>query len=69
MMAAFLAGRALRRALVIKKMKKLGATSQETAKWPSELGYSAKELRFLKRWVKETPDGRFFIECKNGKHC
>lgn len=68
-MAAYLAGRATRRWSVIKNIKKLGATSLKTGKHHEELGYSIKELRSLKRWVKETLDGRFYVPCEDGKHC
>ena len=56
-------------ARVLRKIKKAGAVSEETAKTAEELGLREKDLKRLKRWVKETPDGRFYVPCKDKKHC
>jgi hypothetical protein len=67
-----------------KKLKEVGATSEETAKTIEELkqhGLSQPCINFLKdslrrglariagNKIKETSDGRYYIECKDGKHC
>lgn len=54
---------------ILNKIKRAGAVSEKTAKTASELGLKEFDLRRLKRWVKETSDGRYYVECKDGKHC
>ncbi|MEM2995734.1 MAG: hypothetical protein QXI91_06975, partial [Candidatus Bathyarchaeia archaeon] len=53
------------------KIKKLGATSEETAKKPEELGIEERVLKILvSDWgVKRTSDGRYYVECEDEKHC
>lgn len=55
----------------IKKIKEAGAISEETAKTSKELGIGESTLRYLVsvKDVKKTEDGRYYIECKDGKHC
>lgn len=55
----------------IKKIKEAGAISEETAKTSKELGIGESTLRYLVsvKDVKKTSDGRYYIECKDGKHC
>ncbi|MCJ7423947.1 hypothetical protein MUP01_06720 [Candidatus Bathyarchaeota archaeon] len=71
-MAGLLVGLAIRSELAKKKMKKLGAVSEETAKKPEELGI---EQRLLKHdmakihGIRRTEDGRYYVECKDGKQC
>jgi len=54
-----------------RKLKKAKATSEETAKNPEELGISVDALEKLEKWglVKRTKDGRYYIQCKDKKHC
>ncbi len=72
MMAGVLVGLAIRAEWAKEKMKKLGAISEETAKKPEELRI---EEFFLKNniaqihRIKRTNDGRYYVECKDGKHC
>jgi hypothetical protein len=54
---------------ILDKIKRAGAVSEKTAKTASELGLRSGDLKRLKRWVKETSDGRFYVECKDKKHC
>jgi hypothetical protein len=42
-----------------RKLKKAGATSEETAKTPRELGLREKWLELP--GVKKTPDGRYYL--------
>jgi hypothetical protein len=71
-MAGLIAGLAIRAELIKKKMKRLGATSEETARKPEELQV---EERLLKnnvarvRGIKRTKDGRYYVECKDMEHC
>jgi hypothetical protein len=56
------------------KLRKAGAVSKETAKTIEELGLSGREKRTLKRnvWIgkiKETEDGRYYVPCRDMKHC
>ncbi len=53
----------------VNKIKKAGAVSEETAKTPAELGLREWDLKRMKRWVRETSDGRFYVYCSDGKHC
>lgn len=50
-----------------RKPKKAGATSEETAKTPGELGVKEKWLKTP--GVIATMDGRYYIVCKDEKHC
>ena len=70
-MAALLAGLALRYRLAKAQMKKLGGVSEERAKTPEQLGIEEWVLEKLTegRGAKRTKDGRYYIECKDGKHC
>jgi hypothetical protein len=58
-----------------KKIRRKGAVSVETAITPEEAGITSKrELGWLNRLVKEgkikeTSDGRYYIECEDGKYC
>lgn len=58
-----------------KKIRRKGAVSVETAITPEEARITSKrELGWLNRLVKEgkikeKSDGRYYIECKDGKHC
>ena len=69
---------------LLKKLKEVGATSEETAKTIEELkqhGLSQPCINFLKdllrrglaritgNKIKETLDGRYYIECKDKKYC
>ncbi len=55
----------------IKNIKEAGAISEETAKTSKELGIGESTLRYLVsvKDVKKTEDGRYYIECEDGKHC
>ena len=70
-MAGFFAGVYIGLGLAREKMKKLGATSEETAKKPEELGIEERILKILTSdWgVKRTSNGRYYVDCKDGKHC
>jgi hypothetical protein len=68
-MAGAIAGSQIGLARTLRKIKNAGATSEETAKTASELCLRSDDLKRLKRWIKETSDGRFYVECKDGKHC
>lgn len=68
-MAGAIAGFQIGLARTLRKIKNTGATSEETAKTASELGLRSDDLKRLKRWVKETSDGRFYVECNDKKHC
>lgn len=72
-MVAVLAGVGVGHILTRNKIKKLGATSEETAKKPEELGIEEWLLKRLTQSkgldVKRTSDGRYYVECKDGKHC
>jgi len=54
---------------LVKKLKKAGAISKETAKTVEELGLSKLEIREIKRisrytlskTIKETEDGRYYV--------
>jgi hypothetical protein len=67
-----------------KKLREIGAVSEETAVKPEELkniGLSRPHLNFLKSPlrrrlaqiardnIRETSDGRYYIICEDGKHC
>ena len=69
---AFLAGLGIRCNLAKAKMKNVGATSEETAKKPEELDIKEWVLNCglaKLRGIKRTEDGRYYVECKDGKHC
>jgi hypothetical protein len=59
-MAAF-AGFQIGLARTLRKIKNAGAVSEETAKTAEKLGLREKDLKRLKRWVKETEDGRYYV--------
>jgi len=64
-MAGLLAGLGVRCELVKKKMKQLGAVSEETAKKPEELGIDEWILNHYLakiRGIKRTEDGRYYVE-------
>lgn len=52
-------------ARIVNKVKKAGAVSEETAKTPSQLNLMEGDLKRMRRWIKETSDGRFYAECRN----
>jgi hypothetical protein len=55
---------------MLRRIKEAGATSEDIAKTPEELGLREADLKRLKKWgVHRTEDGRYFVECKDGKHC
>jgi len=70
---AFLAGVGIGHRLTRNKIKKLGAISEETAKKPEELGVEEWLLKRITEskglGVKRTSDGRYYVECKDKKHC
>ncbi len=70
-MAGVLAGGSIAKAMTIRKMKKSEATSEENAKKPEELGVHRSYLDRLVKLgrVKRTEDDRYYVECKDGKHC
>jgi len=55
-------------ARVRRKLKEAGAFSEKTAKTPKELGIS-KEKWLEIPGVKKTRDGRYYVQCKDKKHC
>ena len=64
-MAGALAGMAIRAELIKKKMKELGAISEETAKTPKELGVDEWFLTsgIAKiHGIKGTQDGRYYVK-------
>lgn len=64
-----------------KKLKEIGAVSEETAVRPDELGLSKPYINFLQSPlrrklariargdIRETSDGRYYVICEDGKHC
>ena len=56
-------------ARILKKVKDMGASSEDTAKSAKELGLKEEDLRRLKRWVKKTLDDRYYLPCEDGKNC
>lgn len=68
-MAGLLAGLGIRAEMTKKKMKELGAVSEETAKTPKELGV---DEWFLKsgmaqiHGIKRTKDGRYYMKSNDG---
>lgn len=68
-MAGTVAGFQIGLARTVNKIKNAGAVSEETAKTALQLDLKEIDLKRLKRLIKETSDGRFYVECKNGKHC
>jgi hypothetical protein len=67
-MAGVLSGIAIRCDLVRKKMKQLGAVSEETAMKPEELGVGEWLLNHYMakiRGIKRTEDGRYYVESKD----
>jgi hypothetical protein len=56
-------------ARIVEKVKKAGATSEETARTAEQLNLRKGDLERLSRWIKKTSDERFYVECKDGKHC
>lgn len=71
MMAAALAGGAIAKALTMRKIKKAEAISEKSAKSPKELGIREDYLDKLVKLerLKRTEDGRYYVSCKDGKHC
>ncbi len=69
-MAEFFAGYYPRRKAV-EKIKEKGAMSEDTAKTSEELGIDTDTLKYLVfvKDVKKTKDGRYYIECEDGKQC
>jgi len=68
MMAGLWAGLSVRCELAKRKMQKLGATSEETARKPEELGVDGWILNHYAaklRGIKRTEDGRYYVECKD----
>lgn len=66
-----MAGVSIAKAMTIGKIKKFKATSEENAKKPEELGVHKSYLDKLVKVgrVKRTEDNRYYVECKDGKHC
>jgi len=55
---------------ILHRIKEAGATSEEAAKTPEEIGLRETDLKRLKKWgVHRTEDGRYYVECKDKKHC
>ena len=72
--AAYLAEKEASKKRCMKKYKKAKAFSPETAMTPQEAGIAWHEKKAIKPLVREgklkqTEDGRFYLECKDGKHC
>ncbi|MGB8780986.1 MAG: hypothetical protein WCD81_10115 [Candidatus Bathyarchaeia archaeon] len=64
-MAGLLVGLGIRADLARRKMKELGAVSEETAKRPEELGLEEWILNHdlaKIRGIKRTKDGRYYVE-------
>lgn len=58
--------------ICVESLKKANATSQENAVKPEEVGVSesALEKAFQRRGkVKKTEDDRYYVECRDKKHC
>jgi len=55
----------------VKKIIEKGVASKETAKTCEELGMSKSTLEYLVsvKDIKKTEDGRYYVECKDKKHC
>lgn len=58
----------------IKLLKAAGAVSHEKAVKPEEVGISGWNEVTLQNLpifglAKKTEDGRYYVECKDGKHC
>jgi len=70
-MAEVWAGDAIAKAITIRKIKKAGATSEANAKKPEELGVHKSYLDKLVKLGQliQTEDGRYYVECKDKKHC
>jgi len=70
-LAGVLAGNAIAEAMTITRMKKFKAASEENAKKPEELGVHKSYLDKLVKLgrVKRTEGNRYYVECKDGKHC
>jgi hypothetical protein len=70
-MAGVLAGGSIAKTMIIRKIKKLKATSEESAKKPEELGVHKSYLDKLVKLgrIKRTEDNRYYVECKDRKHC
>ena len=69
-MAGLLAGLAIRVELAKRKMRKIGAVSEETAKKPEELGIDEWLLKHDMakiHCIKRTEDGRYYIEIDQPK--
>jgi len=71
---AYLAEKEASKKRCIKKYKKAKAFSPETAMTLQEAGIAWHEKKAVKPLVREgklkkTEDGRFYLECKDGKHC
>jgi hypothetical protein len=66
------AGRIIAIEKSFKKLKEAGAFSPETAVTPEQVGVTSKYmLNDLIRYknVKRTEEGRYYVPCKDGKHC
>jgi hypothetical protein len=67
-MAGLLAGLAIRVELAKRKMRKIGAISEETAKKPEELGIEEWLLKLgiaKIHGIEGTEDGRYYLESEN----
>jgi hypothetical protein len=68
-MAGLLSGLAIRAEMTKKKMKELGAVSEETAKTPRELGVDEWLLKLgmaQLHGIKRTKDGRYYVKSNDG---
>jgi hypothetical protein len=59
----------LLRRRIKRKVKESGVVSNDTAKTSKELKTSESALDWLVKDIKKTKDGRYYVECKNEKHC
>jgi hypothetical protein len=50
------------------KLQRVGAISPETAVKPQDARISKSDL-FLDIFAEKTEDGRYYVECKDKKHC
>lgn len=71
-MAEAVAAILVKRKRIMEKLREVGALSGETAVAAEKAGIS--EGYILKDLIKQgkveaTPDGRYYVKCKDGKHC
>lgn len=71
--AAYLGEEQAIKEICLKKLKKKNALSKETAKTVEEIGINQYEMNTLKQLVKKGEvneyNGRYYILCKDKKHC